>query len=124
MAGAGSFEPAAGGTDFNRGRCSTIRIDNGTEFTSKAREEAYRSRVKLDFTRAGKAADNEIIESVGRHHKLLRWGVKTRPHFQCGARQPPSQQQPQHGPAGAKCPASKDIGGPMDAQRHPTRTDQ
>ena len=42
----------------------TITVDNGPEFTSKALDYwAYRSRVKIDFTRPGKPTDNAHIES-------------------------------------------------------------
>ena len=41
-----------------------IRVDNGTEFTSKALDHwAYWNGVKLDFSRPGKPGDNAFIES-------------------------------------------------------------
>lgn len=41
-----------------------IRVDNGTEFTSKALDAwAYRSRVELVFSRPGKPVDNAFAES-------------------------------------------------------------
>ena len=41
-----------------------ITLDNGTELTSKARDDwAYRRGVKLDCTRPGKPTDNGLIES-------------------------------------------------------------
>jgi putative transposase len=41
-----------------------IRVDNGTEFTSKVLDQwAYSSDVKLDFSRLGKPTDNAFIES-------------------------------------------------------------
>jgi putative transposase len=47
-----------------RGLSSTITVDNGTEFTSRALDYwAYRNRVKLDYTRPGKPTDNGFIES-------------------------------------------------------------
>ena len=42
----------------------TIRVDNGTEFTSKAVDRwAYENQVVLDFSRPGKPTDNAFIES-------------------------------------------------------------
>lgn len=42
----------------------TIRVDNGTEFTSKALDHwAYWNALKLDFSRPGKPGDNAFIES-------------------------------------------------------------
>ncbi len=42
----------------------TIRVDNGTEFTSKAMDRwAYENKVILDFSRPGKPTDNAFIES-------------------------------------------------------------
>jgi putative transposase len=47
-----------------RGLPKTIRVDNGTEFTSKALDQwAYAHGVKLDFSRPGKPTDNALIES-------------------------------------------------------------
>lgn len=41
-----------------------IRVDNGTEFTSKALDHwAYWNQVELDFSRPAKPADNAFIES-------------------------------------------------------------
>ena len=42
----------------------TIRVDNGTEFTSKALDQwAHSNGVELDFKRPGKPTDNAFIES-------------------------------------------------------------
>ncbi len=42
----------------------TIKVDNGSEFISKAMDEwAHRNNVKLDFSRPGKPTDNAFIES-------------------------------------------------------------
>jgi putative transposase len=42
----------------------TIRVDNGTEFCSKALDEwAYRKGIKLEFIRPGKPMENGYIES-------------------------------------------------------------
>ncbi len=42
-----------------------IRVDNGTEFTSKALDQwAYWNHVELDFSRPGRPADNAFIEAV------------------------------------------------------------
>ena len=42
----------------------TIRVDNGTEFTSKVFDRwAYENQVALDFSRPGKPTDNAFIES-------------------------------------------------------------
>ena len=47
-----------------RGLPEEIRVDNGTEFTSRAMDLwAYTNRVKLDFSRPGKPTDNAFIES-------------------------------------------------------------
>jgi len=47
-----------------RSHPSTIRVDNGPEFTSKALDQwAYSNRVTLDFSRPGKPTDNAFIES-------------------------------------------------------------
>lgn len=47
-----------------RGLPTTITVDNGTEFTSKALDHwAYKNRLKLDYTRPGKPTDNGFIES-------------------------------------------------------------
>ena len=41
-----------------------IRVDNGTEFTSKALDRwSYWNKVILDFSRPGKPADNAFIEA-------------------------------------------------------------
>jgi putative transposase len=49
---------------FERGLPKTIRVDHGTEFTSKALDQwAYANGVELDFTRPGKPTDNAFIES-------------------------------------------------------------
>jgi len=41
-----------------------IRVDNGTEFTSKRLDQwAYLNGVKLDFSRPGKPTDNGLIEA-------------------------------------------------------------
>ena len=47
-----------------RGLPKTIRVDNGSEFTSKALDQwAYANGVALDFSRPGKPTDNALIES-------------------------------------------------------------
>jgi len=47
-----------------RDRPESIRVDNGTEFTSVVMDQwAYWNRVTLDFTRPGKPTDNAFIES-------------------------------------------------------------
>lgn len=47
-----------------QGKPQSIRVDNGTEFTSKVLDLwAYSKRVKLDFSRPGKPTDNAFIES-------------------------------------------------------------
>lgn len=47
-----------------RGLPGEIRVDNGTEFTSKAMDLwAYANEVTLDFSRPGKPTDNAFIES-------------------------------------------------------------
>ena len=43
---------------------STIRVDNGPEFISKALDQwAYLNGVQLDFSRPGKPTDNGLIEA-------------------------------------------------------------
>ena len=47
-----------------RGKPKAIRVDNGSEFTSKALDQwAYRNAVELDFSHPGKPTDNAFIES-------------------------------------------------------------
>lgn len=49
---------------MNRRLPKTIRVDNGTEFTSKTLDQwAYANNVTLDFSRPGKPTDNAFIES-------------------------------------------------------------
>ena len=49
---------------WNRGVPKAIKVDNGSEFISKAVDGwAYRNQVKLDFSRPGKPVDNAFIES-------------------------------------------------------------
>jgi putative transposase len=49
---------------FERGLPKTIRVDHGTEFTSKVFDQwAYINGVEIDFTRPGKPTDNAFIES-------------------------------------------------------------
>ena len=46
------------------GMPQTIKVDNGSEFISKALDEwAHRNNVKLNFSRPGKPTDNAFIES-------------------------------------------------------------
>ena len=48
-----------------RGTLQSIRVDNGSEFTSKALDHwAYWNRITLDFTRPGKPTDNAYIEAL------------------------------------------------------------
>src|SRR4029434_333969 len=51
-----------------RGAPTTIRVDNGPEFISKALDRcAYKTAVTLDVSRAGKPTDNAFVESfIGR----------------------------------------------------------
>ncbi len=49
---------------LNYGSPKTIKVDNGSEFISKAMDEwAHRNNVKLDFSRPSKPTDNAFIES-------------------------------------------------------------
>ncbi len=49
---------------LNYGLPKTIKVDNGSEFISKAMDEwAHRNNVKLDFSCPGKPTDNAFIES-------------------------------------------------------------
>jgi putative transposase len=49
---------------LTRGLPDRIRVDNGTEFTSKRLDQwAYLRKVKLDFSRRGKPTDNGLIEA-------------------------------------------------------------
>jgi putative transposase len=59
-------------------RSERIRVDNGTEFTSKAFDHwAYWRQVKLDFSRPGKPVDNAFVEffngSLRRECLLQHW---------------------------------------------------
>ena len=48
----------------SRGLPTSIRVDNGTEFTSKRLDQwAYLNGVELDFIRPGKPTENAFIES-------------------------------------------------------------
>lgn len=47
-----------------RGGPTSIRCDQGTEFTAEALDQwAYNNRIELDFSRPGKPTDNAFIES-------------------------------------------------------------
>ena len=47
-----------------RGLPEKIRVDNGSEFTSKVLDQwAYSNNVRLDFSRRGKPTDNGLIEA-------------------------------------------------------------
>ena len=47
-----------------RGLPASIRVDNGSEFVSKAVDKwAYENKVALDFSRPGKPIDNAFVES-------------------------------------------------------------
>lgn len=49
---------------YTRGIPRSIRVDNGSEFVSKAVDKwAYEHAVKLDFSRPGKPVDNAFAES-------------------------------------------------------------
>ena len=49
---------------FTRGTPRSIRMDNGSEFVSKAMDKwAYDNKVSLDFSRPGKPIDNAFAES-------------------------------------------------------------
>ncbi len=49
---------------YNRGIPQSIRVDNGSEFVSKAVDQwAYANKVSLDFSRPGKPIDNAFAES-------------------------------------------------------------
>jgi putative transposase len=49
---------------LTRARPKRIRVDNGTEFTSKALDRwAYWNGVELDFSRPAKPVDNTFIEA-------------------------------------------------------------
>ena len=49
---------------MERRKPKTIRVDNGPEFVSKMLDQwAYRTGVKLDFSRPGKPIDNAYVES-------------------------------------------------------------
>jgi putative transposase len=53
-----------GSAGATRGLPQRIRVDHGTEFTSKALDHwAYWNRVELDFIRPGKPTDNPFIEA-------------------------------------------------------------
>lgn len=47
-----------------RGLPEKIRVDNGSEFTGRVLDQwAYLNKVRLDFSRPGKSADNGLIEA-------------------------------------------------------------
>ena len=47
-----------------RGAPKRIRVDNGTEFVSRALDQwAYLHEVTLDFSQPGKPTDNALVES-------------------------------------------------------------
>ena len=49
---------------YSRGVPHSIRVDNGSEFVSKAVDQwAYANKVSLDFSRPGKPIDNAFAES-------------------------------------------------------------
>lgn len=49
---------------MTRGLPKTIKVDNGSEFISKAMDKwAYEHGVELDFTRPDKPTDNAKVES-------------------------------------------------------------
>lgn len=49
---------------YTRGIPRSIRVDNGSEFISKAVDKwAYEQGVNLDFSRPGKPVDNAFVES-------------------------------------------------------------
>lgn len=49
---------------YIRGVPTSIRVDNGSEFVSKAVDKwAYDNKVALDFSRPGKPIDNAFVES-------------------------------------------------------------
>jgi len=53
-----------GSVGRERGLPDRIKVDNGTEFTSRALDQwAYWNQVELDFSRPGKPGDNAFIES-------------------------------------------------------------
>jgi putative transposase len=55
---------ALGAAGSTRQLPARIRVDNGTEFTSKALDHwAYWNQVQLDFIRPGKPTDNPFIEA-------------------------------------------------------------
>lgn len=53
-----------GSAGAERGLPARIRVDHGTEFTSKALDHwAYWNRLELDFIRPGRPTDNPFIEA-------------------------------------------------------------
>ena len=53
-----------------RGTPSSLRTDNGTEFTSRVLEQwAYWNGVQLDFIRPGQPTDNAIMEAFNRRFR-------------------------------------------------------
>jgi len=54
-----------------RGKPQTIKVDNGSEFISKAMDRwAYENRVELDFSRPGKPTDNAKVESFNGRFRM------------------------------------------------------
>ena len=101
------------GVARERGLPRAIRVDNGSEFTSRALDQwAYLNGVTLDFSRPGKPTDNPFIEAfngrlraecLNQHwflslddaqEKLEAWRVdynQVRPHSALGYRPPAGQ---------------------------------
>jgi putative transposase len=71
----------------DRGTPGSIRVDNGTEFTSVVLDQwAYWNKVALDFTRPGKPTDNATIESFNSRLRQ-EWRIdynENRPHSSLG----------------------------------------
>ncbi len=58
----------------DRGLPKSIRVDNGTEFQSRAMDAwAYYNGVKLDFIRPGKSVENGLIESFNEDSGTNAW---------------------------------------------------
>lgn len=102
-----------------RGLPGRIKVDNGTEFTTRALDQwAYWNRVELDFSRPGKPANNAFIESF---HSIARRECLS-PHWllslegaqrTLGAFREDSNRTRPHGSLADIPPAAHRAGGPF-----------
>lgn len=69
-----------------RGTPQTIKVDNGSEFISKAMDRwAYEYGVELDFSRPGTPTDNAKVESFDGRFRLSAFLIGSRFGMSCRA---------------------------------------